>query len=124
MLFGAVVEHKTIKLWSIFKNRSDYVKMSRLLGLEEAKNILDDKKISAALLESGVAKLADKSELLILHDGSDIRKQYSSKLEELGKVRDLDGNIINGYSSFNSVAVDLHGKEVTLLYQLHIILRC
>jgi len=115
MLFGAVVEHKTIKLWSIFKNRSDYVKMSRLLGLEEAKNILDDKKISAALLESGVAKLADKSELLILHDGSDIRKQYSSKLEELGKVRDLDGNIINGYSSFNSVAVDLHGKEVTLL---------
>jgi len=115
MLFGAVVEHKTIKLWSIFKNRSDYVKMSRLLGLEEAKNTLDDKKISAALLESGVAKLADKSELLILHDGSDIRKQYSSKLEELGKVLDLDGSIINGYSSFNSVAVDLHSKEVTLL---------
>lgn len=52
MLFGAVVEHKTIKLWSIFKNRSDYVKMSRLLGLEEAKNTLEDKRISAALLES------------------------------------------------------------------------
>jgi len=115
MLFGAVVEHKTIKLWSIFKNRSDYVKITRLLGLEEAKNVLDDKKISAALLESGVAKLAGKNELLVLHDGSDIRKQYSNKLEELGKVRDLDGSIINGYSSFNSVAVDLRGKEVTLL---------
>lgn len=89
--------------------------MSRLLGLEEAKNILDDKKISEALLESGVSKLAVKNELLILHDGSDIRKQYSTKLKELGKVRALDGSIINGYSSFNSVAIDLDGKEVTLL---------
>lgn len=89
--------------------------MSRLLGLEEAKNILDDEKISAALLESGVAKLADKNELLILHDGSDIRKRYANTLEGLGKVRALDGSIINGYNSFNSVAVDLQGKEVTLL---------
>jgi hypothetical protein len=89
--------------------------MSRLLGLEEAKNILDDEKISAALLENGVAKLANKDELLILHDGSDIRKRYANKLEDLGKVRALDGSIINGYSSFNSVAVDLQGKEVTLL---------
>jgi hypothetical protein len=89
--------------------------MSRLLGLEESKNILDDEKISAALLENGVAKLANKDELLILHDGSDIRKRYANKLEDLGKVRALDGSIINGYSSFNSVAVDLQGKEVTLL---------
>ena len=46
--------------------------MSRLLGLEDAKNILDDKKISEALLESGVSKLASKNELLLLHDGSAI----------------------------------------------------
>lgn len=85
------------------------------MGLDGAKNILDDKKISEALLESGISKLAGKDELLILHDGSDIRKKYASKLEDLGKVRDLDGKIINGYSSFNTVAVDLSGKEVTLL---------
>ncbi len=89
--------------------------MSRLLGLEDAKNILDDKKISEALLESGVSKLAGKNELLLLHDGSDIRKRYANKLEELGKVRALDSSIINGYSSFNSIGVDLQGKEVTLL---------
>ena len=48
-----------------------------------------------------------------MHDGSDIRKKYAKELEAIGKVRDLDGNIINGYNSFNSVVVDLNGKSVT-----------
>ena len=86
------------------------------MGLDDkAKNVLNDKQISEALFENGVTRLAAKDELLIIHDGSDIRKEYASKLEDLGKVRDLNGKIINGYSSFNSVAVDLSGKEVTLL---------
>ena len=110
-----MVEHKSIRIWSIFKNRAEYVKMSRLLGLEDAKNILNDKQISKALLENGITRLAGKDELLVLHDGSDIRKEHSSKLEDLGKVRNLSGKIINGYSSFNTVAVDLAGKDITLL---------
>ena len=89
--------------------------MGRLIGLEEAKNILNEQQISAAMLENGITKLAAENELLLIHDGSDIRKEHASKLESLGKVRDLDGNIINGYSSFNTIAVDLAGKDVTLL---------
>lgn len=85
------------------------------MGLDNAKNVLNDRQITEALIESGVTKLADTDELLIIHDGSDIRKEYASQLENLGKVRNLDGNIINGYSSFNTIAVDLHGKDVTLL---------
>lgn len=89
--------------------------MRRILGFENHQNILDDKLISEALLENGITNLADKEELLLLHDPCDIRKRYSSKSEDLGKVRSLDGDIINGYSSFNSVAIDLHGKNLTLL---------
>lgn len=89
--------------------------MSRVLGLEDAKNVLNEQQIAAALLEHGITKLADENELLLIHDGSDIRKEYASQLENLGKVRDLDGDIINGYSSFNTIAVDLAGKDVTLL---------
>ena len=89
--------------------------MSRLLGLEDAKNVLNDKQISEALLENGITKLATKDELLVIHDGSDIRKEYASKLDDLGNVRDLNGKIINGYSSFNTIAVDLLGKDLTLL---------
>lgn len=86
------------------------------MGLDDqAKNVLNDQQINEALFENGVTRLADKDELLVIHDGSDIRKEYSSKLDDLGKVRSLNGKIINGYSSFNSIAVDLHGKDITLL---------
>jgi hypothetical protein len=90
--------------------------LSRLVGLDnQAKNVLNDQQINDALFENGVTRLADKDELLVIHDGSDIRKAHSRKLDDLGKVRDLNGKIINGYSSFNSIAVDLNGKDITLL---------
>lgn len=94
-------------------NKAEFRKMRRLVGLDEAKNVIDNQQISDALLANGIMRLADKNELLVLHDGSDIRKKYSRELESIGKVRDLDGHIINGYHSFNSVVVDLHGKLVT-----------
>ena len=94
-------------------NKADFGKMRRLVGLDQAKNVIDDRQISEALIANGIMKLANKDELLVLHDGSDIRKKYAKELESIGKVRDLDGDIINGYHSFNSVAVDLHGKLVT-----------
>ena len=94
-------------------DKAEFRKMRRLVGVDEAKNVIDNQKISDALIANGIMRLADKNELLVLHDGSDIRKKYSKALESIGKVRDLDGHIINGYHSFNSVAVDLHGKLVT-----------
>lgn len=114
-LFSAIVEHKSIRIWSIFKKKSECKKVSRLFGLEDAKNVLNDQQINAAMLESGILKLAQENELLLIHDGSDIRKEHASQLENLGKVRNLDGDIINGYSSFNTIAVNPYGKDVTLL---------
>ena len=112
-LFHKIVERKTIRLWSMSDDKAEFRKMRRLVGLDEAKNVIDNRQIRDALIANGVMRLADKDELLVLHDGSDIRKKYSKELESIGKVRDLDGHIINGYHSFNSVAVDLHGKLVT-----------
>lgn len=115
LLFAKIIEHKIIKLWTISAGRTEFRKLRRLLGMDAAKNVLNDKQISEALIANGITKLADKDELLVLHDGSDIRKKYAKELEDIGKVRDLDGHIISGYNSFNSVAVDLHGKSVTPL---------
>ena len=94
-------------------NKAEFRKMRRLVGLDEAKNVIDDRQISEALIANGIMRLATQDELLVLHDGSDIRKKYARQLESIGKVRDLEGHIINGYHSFNSVAVDLHGKLIT-----------
>ena len=112
-MFHKIIEHKTIRLWSMSDDKAEFRKMRRLVGLDEAKNVIDNRQISDALIANGIMRLADKDDLLVLHDGSDIRKKYSTELESIGKVRDLDGHIINGYHSFNSVAVDLHGKLVT-----------
>lgn len=93
-------------------NKAEFRKMRRLVSLDKAKNVIDNEQISEALIANGIIRLADKAEFLVLHDGSDIRKPYASDLESIGKVRALNGDIINGYHSFNSVAVDLHGKSV------------
>jgi len=78
------------------------------------KTVLDDKKISKALIKNSVEKLSGNKRVYILSDHSDIRKPYSSSLENLGKVRDLNGNIINGNTILGSVILDESKTEITL----------
>ena len=110
LILSRVIQHNSLKLWSISKNRNEFDRMRRV-----ADKYLDSDNISEELLKAGVSALVDSEEVLVLSDISDIRKPHSSKLESLGKVRDLKGGIINGYSSFNSVAVDFKKKQVHLL---------
>jgi len=46
---------------------------------------------------------------------SEIRKPNSKKLKKLIKVRDLDRGFINGYRTFNAIAVSEDGRRVFLL---------
>lgn len=93
-------------------NEAEYKQMSRLLG--SGKSTLDSEKINKALMENGITKLAKINELFLITDPSDIRKEHSSVIEDLGKVRSLSKKIINGFSSLNTIAIDLHGKNLTL----------
>ena len=54
-------------------------------------------KINESLAERFISNNTDMCEAYLIHDPSDIRKPYSKKIENLGKVRGLKGNIINGY---------------------------
>ncbi|MEA1916152.1 MAG: transposase, partial [Campylobacterota bacterium] len=78
------------------------------------KSVLDNKKISKALIDNSVEKLNGNKRLYIFSDHCDSRKPYSSKLENLGKVRDLNSNIINGFTTLGSVILDENMKELTL----------
>lgn len=78
------------------------------------KNVLDEKKISKALKDKSVEKLQGNKRIYIFSDHSDSRKPYSKKLENLGKVRALNGDIINGYTTLGSVILDENKKELTL----------
>ena len=44
--------------------------------------------------------------MYIFSDHCDIRKPYSNKPENIGKVRDLNGNIINGFIALGSIILD------------------
>jgi hypothetical protein len=72
-------------------------------------------KINESLVERFIKNNTDMNEAYLIHDPSDIRKPYSKKIENLGKVRDLNGNIINGYSSHNIVGIAGNNKSVHLL---------
>ncbi|HXV97337.1 MAG TPA: hypothetical protein VEC93_02870, partial [Anaerolineae bacterium] len=106
-----IIEHKSIRLWSISEDKAEFERSKRLLD-GSLKSVLDNEKISAAIREQSVAALGDEARLIMLHDPCDIRKQNAEAMENLGKVRDLEGKLINGYSTFNSVAVDMAGKQV------------
>lgn len=78
------------------------------------KSVLDDTKVSEALRENSANKFSDRKRLYAIGDHCDIRKKYSKELENLGKVRDLDGNITNGYSTLATVIVDENKRDLTL----------
>jgi len=94
-------------------DEAEYKQLSRLLG--SGKDNLDNDKVSEALREHGITKLAKINELFLITDPSDIRKERSAAIEDLGKVRSLSGDIINGFSSLSTIAIDLHGRNLTLL---------
>ena len=53
--------------------------------------------------------------VILIHDPSEIRKKYTKQAEHIGKVKDLSKKTINGYSSFNTIAVNLDNKQIDLL---------
>lgn len=80
----------------------------------ELQSVLDDQKISETLRNLSVGELSGEEVVIALHHPCDIRKEYAEKMEKLGIVRDLDGNLVNGYNTFNTVCVSRDGKRLRL----------
>ena len=60
-------------------------------------------------------ELKDSTDIYILHDPCDIRKPSAPKLEGIGKVLSLNKQVVHGYKTFNSVAIDIAKQGVNLL---------
>lgn len=113
-LVNDIIEHKSIRLWSNSEDKAGFERSKRLLD-GSLKSVLDNEKISSALRSRSVHFSDGKERLILLHDPCDIRKEYSKQLEKIGKVRSLKGEIINGYSTFNTVCIDEKAKQVRLV---------
>jgi len=110
-LVSKIIEHSCIRIWTISDDKAEFERSRRLLD-GSLKSVLDNAKISAALRTLGSDSLPDTGTLIVLHDPCNIRKEHSEKLENLGRVRSLSGDMVNGYSTFNSVAVDPRDKKI------------
>lgn len=81
----------------------------------DLQTVVDTEKLNISLLANATPFFNGKQIISILHDCSPIRKPESKTLDSLGKVTSLSGGIVNGYDSFNSVAIDVAGKQIRLL---------
>lgn len=101
-------------MWRISKNKQEYANFHNLLK-GTLKNTVDVGKLNESLFLNQQTKIQGKVVINAIYDGSDIRKGESTSLENLGWVKDLKGNWVRGYSTFNAVRVERGKNEVGLL---------
>ena len=109
-----MLQHQSCQLWKLSSNNATYKRYYRMLS-GELQNVVDVNKLNISLLSNNSNCFKDKPYALILHDPSDIRKPHSQELDSLCKVRDLSGNLVNGYRTFNSVGVEMNRSNIHLL---------
>jgi hypothetical protein len=98
-------------IYSMGTTQGEYKGQRRLLSCEA----IEVGEINEFVSQRGAKNLEGHKVVYVPIDGSEIRKRYSKKLEDLMRVRDLDGELINGYRTINSIAVREDGKRVFLL---------
>lgn len=111
-LISGMIRDKTTQMWRISKDKREYDNFHNLVN-GNLKNTVDVEKLNESLILNQLAVIKGKASVSILYDGSDIRKGESKSLENLGWVKDLKGNWVRGYNTFNAVRVE--GGEVGLL---------
>jgi len=112
-IISKMVSSQTTQLWSLAEDVNEYERMHNLFS-GELKSVLDDEKITSVMREKTATSLIDGEFVLALHDPCDIRKAYAKKLENIGRVRDLEGNMINGYSTFGTVCLSSESQKLHL----------
>ena len=110
-IVSSMVSTQTTQLWTLAEDANEYERMHNLFS-GKLKSVLNDEKISSALREKTAISLGSEELVFALHDPCDIRKPYAKKLDNIGRVRDLDGNMINGYSTLGTVCLSSDGQEL------------
>lgn len=79
---------------------------------------LDAEHLTAVLRQQGVAALAESRELVLVLDGMELRREGAQAQEHLMKVKALNGQLVNGYRSFNVLGIGEAGRRGLLYHHL------
>ena len=104
---------QSCKIWTLAQDKSEYERFVTLLSNDKSRNSIDQNLFNELLRERCLEKIYGEVSATVIHDPCSIRKSHSKKMEKLDKVQDLNGKVINGYRTFNSVL--LHGSKISLL---------
>ena len=109
-----ICQYKHCQIFGLSVDKNEYMRYLTMLD-GSLKSVVDVAKLNISLQQAAIPWLAERDIVVVIHDCSSIRKPYSQKLEGLGKVKDLENDLINGFDTFNSVLVDLKRKSIQLL---------
>jgi hypothetical protein len=109
-----IISERKIQLWSISTDKREYERFHNLIN-GNLVNVLDKEIMNKNLLINSLSKLSGELRVVVVYDGSDIRKPESEKLENLGWVRDLDGKFVRGYQTMNCIMIDNNTAKIKLL---------
>lgn len=101
------------KIWTLSSDKAEYERFETLLSNNTSRNTINQDIFNELLRLNATDKIIGQPSATVIHDPCNIRKAYSEKMEKLDQVRDLDGKMINGYRTFNSVL--LHRSKISLL---------
>jgi hypothetical protein len=97
------------------EHKRDYDVLKGMLRGHQV-HTLNSEQIQSVVLGKCSIWASTRERVYVLHDGCDIRKSSSSDLEHLGKVMSLDKQVVGGYQSMNSVAIDPHNQSLELVF--------
>lgn len=92
-------------------------RLRRLIYHQHQRSDLTADTLLEHLQAQGAARVAGSDEVIVVLDGSDLRKPHSQALEHLDTVRDLRGGLVNGYPTLNAIGLTPDGRQ-TLLYHM------
>jgi len=113
-LISKIFSHQSIQLWRLSADSKEYERYHNLINGKMV-NTLNLELLNSNLLINSIQCLQGQLRVIVIHDESEIRKPESSKLENLGWVQSLEGKMIRGYKTFNSIMIDNQDKTIKLL---------
>jgi hypothetical protein len=113
-LVDKIIEAHSIQVWKMSHDADEFNRFRDLLN-GSLKNGISLGKLQSSQLKNFNATLNGKSYVVVVHDGSDIRKPNAEKMENIGWVKSLTGDLVRGYSTLNSIAVFIKEGDVRLL---------
>ncbi len=113
-LITKIFSGQSIQLWAISDNSNEYERYHNLINGEMV-NTLTVELLNKNLLINSVSCLQGQQRVVVIHDGSEIRKPESEQMEHLGWVQALNGNWVKGYKTFDSVLIDNQKGTIKLL---------